>query len=71
LVPWTEPELPGEPLMHGHENCTFYNNGVTKCLDCDGIIEIDFMCVHGIHQPKAQNGCTCNNKSSGGKHRKK
>ena len=59
-------------MMHGHEKCTFYNNGVTTCLDCDGVIEIDFMCVHGIHRPEKQNGCTCNSKkNSGGKHRRK
>lgn len=58
--------------MHGHEKCTFYNNGVTKCLDCDGIIEIDFMCVHGVHKPEKQNGCTCAPApKKSGKHRKK
>lgn len=45
--------------MYGHEKCTFYNNGAEKCLGCDNVIEIDYMCVHGVHRPKKTNGCTC------------
>jgi hypothetical protein len=58
--------------MHGHEKCTFYNNDTVLCLDCDGIVEIEYMCVHGIRKLEKQDGCTCKKpEKKSGKHRKK
>lgn len=57
--------------MYGHsDKCTYYNNGVTLCLECDAVIEIDFMCSHGVHKPETKSH-NCKPKPQGGKHRRK